>query len=335
MEFVGLDSLDSKLIYELDRDSRQPLSRIAKKLHTSVQRLSYRLSALENSGIIRNYIAVIDYKKLGTYMYFVCNLKIFGLNNSEEELIIKKIAADSKCTLAFRCEGAWDIMIGTVANDIFEAKETFVRLLAPFENHITEKLIVSHMGAYHYHQYILEDAYPRANACQESVTGGKAENLKHDDLDMKILELLSANARMPTLAIATKVGSVPETVAYRIKQLEKNKIINSYSVLLNFQKCGKIRHRIYVKSAGMTSEKFMGIVRYMERFPNMRRIIEVFEVYEFLFDLVSKSDEDMRSVVSNLKEKYKGSILGFDINKIYRVYKFTYFWTKDFKPPAQ
>ena len=53
-----------------------------------------------------------------------------------------------------------------------------------------------------------------------------------DDLDHKIVQLLSENARMPVKDIAQKVSLTSPAVSSRIHRLEQEGIIGGYTVVL-------------------------------------------------------------------------------------------------------
>jgi Lrp/AsnC family leucine-responsive transcriptional regulator len=57
---IKLDLKDRKILYELDLDARQPLTRIGKKVGLSKDVVSYRMKKLQDEGIIKNYYTVID-----------------------------------------------------------------------------------------------------------------------------------------------------------------------------------------------------------------------------------------------------------------------------------
>ncbi len=60
-----LDELDMKLLIELQRDCRNPLQEIAKKVDAPYSTVHYRVARLEKNGIISGYSATIDLNKLG------------------------------------------------------------------------------------------------------------------------------------------------------------------------------------------------------------------------------------------------------------------------------
>ena len=59
-----------------------------------------------------------------------------------------------------------------------------------------------------------------------------------DEIDVKILTKLVSTARLSDRSIAEQIGVSPPTVLARVEKLERNKIIKSYSALLDHEKLG-------------------------------------------------------------------------------------------------
>jgi DNA-binding Lrp family transcriptional regulator len=59
-----------------------------------------------------------------------------------------------------------------------------------------------------------------------------------DAIDRTILNMLQQDARVPFSKIAEKIGVSEATIRYRVKQLEKSKVIKNYTTLLNPPKVG-------------------------------------------------------------------------------------------------
>lgn len=54
-----------------------------------------------------------------------------------------------------------------------------------------------------------------------------------DEIDIKILNILQAKARIPNVEVARQVGMAPSAVLERIRKLEKQGVIDGYEVRLN------------------------------------------------------------------------------------------------------
>ena len=60
MKPIKLDEKDKKILYELDKNSRQGISSIAKKVRLSKEVVNYRIKNLEKRKIIKGYYAVLQ-----------------------------------------------------------------------------------------------------------------------------------------------------------------------------------------------------------------------------------------------------------------------------------
>ena len=84
---VQLDVKDRKILYELDKDARQPLSKIAKKIGLSRESILYRLKKFFKQGIIRNYLSVINMAKLG-FTHHKIYVKLHNITEIQEKQMI-------------------------------------------------------------------------------------------------------------------------------------------------------------------------------------------------------------------------------------------------------
>ena len=60
-----MDSIDEKILTILKLNARTKITHIAKEIHLSETSVIERIRKLENSGVIKQYTAVIDYEKIG------------------------------------------------------------------------------------------------------------------------------------------------------------------------------------------------------------------------------------------------------------------------------
>src|SRR5258705_9534654 len=60
-----LDTRDRKILGLVQRDGKLPQAEIAKRVGLSAAAVNERLKKLENAGVIRRYVAVVDPRALG------------------------------------------------------------------------------------------------------------------------------------------------------------------------------------------------------------------------------------------------------------------------------
>ncbi len=71
-----IDDKDLVIINMLKENARTPYSEIARKLGISEVAVMKRVKKLENSGVIRKYTVIVDYKKLGYNMVSITGLEV-------------------------------------------------------------------------------------------------------------------------------------------------------------------------------------------------------------------------------------------------------------------
>src|SRR3989338_8609048 len=83
-----VDLKDRKILFELEQDSRQSLSKIAKKVSLKKETVFHRIKSLENRGIIKYYLTEINTYKLG-YLYYPMLLRFQNTTPHIEKEIIQ------------------------------------------------------------------------------------------------------------------------------------------------------------------------------------------------------------------------------------------------------
>lgn len=72
----AVDQLDRLILKEYQRDARLSYREVAKRLGVATGTVLSRISRLEKEGIIKGYIALIDYSKLGYSLTAVTELTV-------------------------------------------------------------------------------------------------------------------------------------------------------------------------------------------------------------------------------------------------------------------
>lgn len=103
-----MDELDRAILQSLNEDARKSYRDIAKELHVSLSTVSHRIKKLEEEGIIRGYIPLIDAQKVGYTLPAMIGVKI-GHGKMIE--VQKKIARDARAWAVYDVTGEWDSMI--------------------------------------------------------------------------------------------------------------------------------------------------------------------------------------------------------------------------------
>ena len=121
-----IDATDRKLLSLLQEDANISTSALAGKLHISQSPCWRRINRLEEQGIIRKRVAVLDREKLGmsVVVFATVNLTQTGRQNLIEfEQMIKGHPEVLEC---YTMTGIWDYVLKIVTRDV-RHYEDFVR----------------------------------------------------------------------------------------------------------------------------------------------------------------------------------------------------------------
>ena len=121
-----MDKTDKKILTLLQQDSAQPLSDIARKVGLSVTPCWRRIQKLEEDGIIRGRVALLDAEKLGLGMSVFVALKITEHSSEWLNNFALKISEYDEVVEFYRMSGDVDYMLRVVVKNM-AAYDTFYK----------------------------------------------------------------------------------------------------------------------------------------------------------------------------------------------------------------
>lgn len=118
-----------------------------------------------------------------------------------------------------------------------------------------------------------------------------------DEIDIRILRKLISDARLSYRNIAEQIGVSPPTVLARVEKLEKNKIIKSYSALLDHEKLGYDLTAIIEVTA--IKNKVVEVEKVLSKYENVCAIYDI----TGLTDMIIVAKFRNRKELSNFVKK--------------------------------
>jgi len=308
---MKLNLIDKKILYELDFNARIPLIKLAKKLRISRQVASYRIKNLEKQKIIENYYIIIDNAKFGLTYYRIL-LKLQNLQNINK--ILRYCEKNSNVAFLGVLDGIWNLGIGIWAKEISEFETFFKDFIKKFGDYILEKDISIGTELRWFQQaYLLNK-----KDAKEIITGGKINPVKIDNIDKKVLILLTKNARESLLNLAKRLNLSERAIAYRIKQLEKKKIIVGYRTKIDYKKLGYFNHKVFFYFKNLTDIKRKSFILYLNQLPNCIYITEIVGRTDLECEILAKSREEFFEIMKGIINEFGDSIKTYEQLVIYK-----------------
>ena len=126
--------------------------------------------------------------------------------------------------------------------------------------------------------------------------------IDHDDIDIKILRSLAKNARASTVSIAQDLGVPQPTVSYRIRALEKNKIILGYRADFNVRKLGYVDIAVAMKLRSV--ENIDVIEKWSDGNPHTTWLQKIIGEDDIEFEFEVKDRDELEGILNELRSKF-------------------------------
>ena len=126
-----------------------------------------------------------------------------------------------------------------------------------------------------------------------------------DLIDKKIICELDLNSRTPLSKIAKKLRIGRNVLDYRIKKLEKEKIITNYICSVNLGKLGYKTYKIYCKMRSMDDKKEKDFREFIK---NEKRVIHFLKTegsFDYAFVIAIQNIKELDEFLSELKSTFR------------------------------
>lgn len=288
------------ILYELDLNSRQPYSRLAKKVGMGKDALISRIKRLGDKGFIKGFITMINPNKFGLTS---CRF-IVSLHNTTPEIedeIGNFLMKTREIPWIVRVEGPWDFEVWYLCESVNEANAFWDGFMERFGNYVEQMKFSIWMGVKYFGRAFLLDN--RFSEIREQLATGP-QKLKITKTDFEILRLLVYNARIPVFEIAQRLGISTKTVTKRMKRLEDKGVIVGYRLAFGLDKLGIKYYNVHLKLQNMTKEKEKEFMEYIYTHPNIVYDNVILGGEGFALSVQAFSHEELRALISELKERF-------------------------------
>jgi DNA-binding Lrp family transcriptional regulator len=224
-----LDKLDRRILSELDHDSRQSISDIARRLRQGRDRVGYRVDQLTEREIILGFTTSMNIYRLG-YTIFKSYLRLESSRESSQALITY-LRSHPRVYWYALCDGGWDLMIAVFARNAREFHLIHSEIVTRFNDIVLNFSMYTLIELHLYRMGFL-----LGKETDHFLIGGELGTETIDQQDYQILKILSDDSRKGLAQIATQIHSTPAVVKYRIARLERQGIISGYTIEPNLEK---------------------------------------------------------------------------------------------------
>ncbi len=286
-----MDALDTKILRELMKNSRLPLTMLSKKVRASREVVTYRIERLKRDKVILGFITEIDFWRMGfKEASLFLSIKASGEKELKEFLARCPFAAWSS-----EFSGVWNFGVGIYGNTIEEINEHFKEICETFKKSIINYRLNVHTSSIHfYNKYF---GIKNAEQIEDS-----SNVVFLDKKDKIILKNISTNSRCDSVSLSGMVGLTAPAVSKRIKRLEKIGIIKKYSLFIDPSKLSFFQYSIFIK--GSSLDKKDKLLSYLQNHHSVSFVVEYLGDPFLEFGLIVRSPYDLRKILQKIGEDF-------------------------------
>jgi DNA-binding Lrp family transcriptional regulator len=314
---LKLDLTDKKILQELDLNARISTTQLARKLQINRETANYKINNLIKKGVIRKFVTMTNPAKFG-YCIYKMYLKFQNLTKEIEKEIYSWLTHNDFIYWVASCKGKWDINFAIFSESINHFDKTMADFFEKYSEFVYDQefnttLFVGVMNK----RWIL----PTSKIEKMYYFGGDYKDSKLDPIDLELLKILANHGRMNANEIARKMKSSSRIVLYRMKELEKKKVILGYTTSLNLDILNKqfFKTMIYFKTFNNSVKN--KIIEFSRKNPNINYFVSCVGNWPIELEIIVDDNNQFYNTMDEF-QKNVPEMKGYDFIIFPKEYKF-------------
>jgi len=304
---MDLNESDFKLLSYLYHHQREPVTKIAKAVKLSRGQVDYKLNKYIKEGLIRKFVSVFNYSKLG-YNYYAILLLRFEKPPYKNKFI-EGLAKNKNCISWGNVFGKYELYVNCIFKDETEFSKFIGNLISNSQYPLLDSLVIKPFFAEMYPLKLFRHK-DRENFLIIDNTNKK---IKLDDKDMKILKALNEDGRIRLIDIASKSRISSESALYKLKKLYKEKVVLGSRMQFDMEKLGYSYSIISLNIKNFSEKNKEKIKRFVRQSEFTNSLIFSLMKPNCIIQLFYKEEAELRKVIDQIRKLFSDESVDIDI----------------------
>jgi len=318
---ANIDLKDKKILYELDRNSRQSNKQIAKKVGLSEQVVGNRIRRLQEWGIIEYFFVKTNPSVLG-YMHIKIYLRLHNITKEKEGELLNDLNNPKNIYWLSSLRGKYDLVASIYAKNIAEFSKKYEEIFGKWGDYILGRNVIVLERAFTYTK-----AYLLQNQKSEEVVYsiGEEKEIQLDKTDHDFLKLLNKEGRKSLIDIAKQLKVSADTIKYRLNNLRKRGIITGFGVKIDYKKLDNHYYLIFLKLQNMNLQKYTKLESLARINKNVIIFIKTIGDHDIELEVETTNNDELDELMKTLRDHFVSEIKDYEILEVTREHRMTYY----------
>ncbi len=296
-----LDKIDKRILYELDKNSRIPDTKLAKLVGRSKESVRYRIKQLQENNIIQGFTIWLDPTKIG---YLSAKIYLNLANKPEEKKeFVDYVNNDKRLLWLGLAEGAWNAGLTYFVKNNREFFDLKNDIFSKFKDLILESHTAILVGIYKCDKTFF---YQAEADWKEGFR--QLENFTLDPIEKIILKEFFKNSRVNIAAIARKHNISIDKIRNRLKRIEEKKIIYRYMASINHNKLGHEFFKTFLYFRNLNRKDEEKLMEYTRKIPQIIHMVKQISPWDVELEIMCESYLEYTKIISDLTEEFSNII---------------------------
>lgn len=131
---IGLDKKDMAILTLLQQNARVTVKEISEKIHLSTTPVHERIKRMEESGVIKQYVTLVDQNKVDLNLMVICYVSLKEHSKLAGSKFIKNVNGMHEVIECYSISGEFDFMLKVICRDMNAYYDFHVNKLSQQEN---------------------------------------------------------------------------------------------------------------------------------------------------------------------------------------------------------
>lgn len=315
--------INKELVFLYSENSRAKIKELAEKLGKSSQRLKYTLKAIEREGVVYNPYCIFDYSYLGLILFRVYFKGGYAGEKDKME-IIKKLGENPNVVSIYELSGEFDLAIEIESPNPSRFNKELRKVVGLVPTLNKYKIILNLVTHLYPRFYLVKDVGLITEAAGEIIIGGDREREVFSEKEMRVMRQLVENPRIRASRLAKSLGLNIKTTGGVMKDLKGRKIIRGFKYLIDTEKLGIYKFRLFLKLHNVSREREGELMEFMRKTKEIVQLNKTVGDWDMEVDIESGDKAVIRQLIIGIRENFKDLIEDFNIIEFYKYYKKSY-----------
>jgi len=131
---LSLDAKDLSILALLQQNARITVKEISEKIHLSTTPVHERIKRMENDGVIKQYVTLVDHSKVKKGLMVICYVSLKAHSKNAGTKFINAINEMNEIIECYSISGEFDFMLKVVEENMDSYYDFHVNKLSQIEN---------------------------------------------------------------------------------------------------------------------------------------------------------------------------------------------------------